>query len=134
NPDDSKLTCDVCGLQCGNEYLLGEHRKQHSKKCDMCNETFTTIFDLNLHVGEHFDYPYNCKDCGKCFPTRKSLAEHNKLHRIVENIEDDDEMKPQTSRSLAVIAAHHNFSGSKCKKLALFKDNRDIQRSLTSRE
>lgn len=34
-------------------------------------------------MGTHTGYTYDCKDCGKCFPTRKTLAEHNKSHRIV---------------------------------------------------
>ncbi|CAD5213191.1 unnamed protein product [Bursaphelenchus okinawaensis] len=110
NLEESKNACDICGLQCNNKYLLSEHKQMHSKKCDMCNEVFTTLFDLNLHIGEHLDYPYNCKDCGKCFPTRKSLAEHNKIHRIVENLEEAEEIKPHSSKSLNLSISHGGCS------------------------
>ena len=42
-----------------------------------------TAFDLNLHMGTHTGFTYDCKDCGKCFPCRKTLAEHNRSHRMV---------------------------------------------------
>jgi hypothetical protein len=34
-------------------------------------------------MGTHTGYTYDCKDCGKCFPCRKSLAEHNRSHRML---------------------------------------------------
>uniref|UniRef100_A0A914HSW7 C2H2-type domain-containing protein n=1 Tax=Globodera rostochiensis TaxID=31243 RepID=A0A914HSW7_GLORO len=42
-----------------------------------------TAFDLNLHMGTHTGFTYDCKDCGKCFPCRKTLAEHNRSHRMI---------------------------------------------------
>lgn len=56
-------------------------------------QQFDTTFDLNMHMGSHFGHPYNCKDCGKAFESRKGLAEHNKTHRnFIENAAESGEV------------------------------------------
>ncbi|KAI6194316.1 hypothetical protein M3Y96_01112100 [Aphelenchoides besseyi] len=79
----SSTSCEQCGMQFCNTYLLTEHKQLHTKTCEICAAKFTTLFDFNLHIGEHLDYVYSCKDCGRCFPTRKTLAEHNQIHRTI---------------------------------------------------
>ncbi|CAK5087469.1 unnamed protein product [Meloidogyne enterolobii] len=67
-----------------NIFRLNEHIRLHSAhSCDTCQKTFMTAFDLNLHMGTHTGFTYDCKDCGKCFPCRKTLAEHNRSHRLL---------------------------------------------------
>lgn len=95
-------------------HLLEEHRRLHAKLCYLCGEAspcsilgvimdfqqLDTTFDLNMHMGSHFGYPYNCKDCGKAFESRKGLAEHNKTHRnFIENAAESGEVLSKTSSS-----------------------------------
>ncbi|KAI6184055.1 Histone-lysine N-methyltransferase PRDM9 [Aphelenchoides bicaudatus] len=75
--------CEQCQIRCNNLYLLKEHRRFHAKICNICGEQFDTVFDLNVHVGIHCGNPYACKDCGQSFISRKALAEHNRIHRLI---------------------------------------------------
>ncbi|KAH7702280.1 zinc finger protein 79-like protein [Aphelenchoides avenae] len=86
----SSVQCGFCEMTFSNSYLLTEHQKLHSKACGSCGKAFMTEFDFNLHVGTHTGFTYDCKDCGRCFPCRKTLAEHNKSHRIVPASADDN--------------------------------------------
>uniref|UniRef100_A0A915ND51 C2H2-type domain-containing protein n=1 Tax=Meloidogyne floridensis TaxID=298350 RepID=A0A915ND51_9BILA len=76
--------CPLCEMEFNNIFRLNEHIRLHSAhSCDTCQKTFMTAFDLNLHMGTHTGFTYDCKDCGKCFPCRKTLAEHNRSHRLI---------------------------------------------------
>ncbi|KAL7073337.1 hypothetical protein ACQ4LE_007442 [Meloidogyne hapla] len=76
--------CPLCEMEFSNVFRLNEHIRLHSAhSCDICQKKFMTAFDLNLHMGTHTGFTYDCKDCGKCFPCRKTLAEHNRSHRII---------------------------------------------------
>nr|CAD2165172.1 unnamed protein product [Meloidogyne enterolobii] len=76
--------CPLCEMEFSNIFRLNEHIRLHSAhSCDTCQKTFMTAFDLNLHMGTHTGFTYDCKDCGKCFPCRKTLAEHNRSHRLI---------------------------------------------------
>ncbi|KAI1732550.1 zinc finger protein 13 [Ditylenchus destructor] len=80
-PQPKVLKCHFCEMRFSNPYQLLEHENMHAHKCSLCNKAFLTNFDLNLHMGTHTGFTYDCKDCGQCFSCRKSLAEHNKSHR-----------------------------------------------------
>lgn len=86
----SPLKCEYCDLRFSNEYLLKEHKKIHCRICSICSKTLMTAFDLNLHMGIHSGFSYDCKDCGRCFPDRKALALHNKMHRSDLSMPDSD--------------------------------------------
>ncbi|KAL3096072.1 hypothetical protein niasHS_005831 [Heterodera schachtii] len=78
------LKCSLCEMKFVNAFRLAEHMRLHSAHtCNQCQKTFMTAFDLNLHMGTHTGFTYDCKDCGKCFPCRKTLAEHNRSHRMI---------------------------------------------------
>ncbi|KAE9551090.1 hypothetical protein FO519_005705 [Halicephalobus sp. NKZ332] len=85
--------CEYCDLRFSNEYLLKEHKNVHCRICSICSKTLMTAFDLNLHMGLHSGFNYDCKDCGRCFPDRKTLAIHNKMHRSDLSANDSDEEK-----------------------------------------
>ncbi|KAI1726054.1 zinc finger protein 13 [Ditylenchus destructor] len=88
------LKCHFCEMRFSNPYQLLEHENMHAHKCSLCNKAFLTNFDLNLHMGTHTGFTYDCKDCGQCFPCRKSLAEHNKSHRNLSS-----SVSPRTTES-----------------------------------
>ncbi|KAI3415620.1 hypothetical protein GPALN_005218 [Globodera pallida] len=78
------LKCMLCEMKFVSAFRLSEHMRLHSAHmCSQCQKTFMTAFDLNLHMGTHTGFTYDCKDCGKCFPCRKTLAEHNRSHRMI---------------------------------------------------
>ncbi|CEF59391.1 Zinc finger, C2H2 domain and Zinc finger C2H2-type/integrase DNA-binding domain and Zinc finger,C2H2-like domain-containing protein [Strongyloides ratti] len=64
-----------------NLFTLNNFLTNSTKKCTKCNQHFYSSFDHNLHMGQHKKYSYDCKDCGKCFETRKKLSLHNKNHK-----------------------------------------------------
>uniref|UniRef100_A0AC35TXI6 C2H2-type domain-containing protein n=1 Tax=Rhabditophanes sp. KR3021 TaxID=114890 RepID=A0AC35TXI6_9BILA len=68
--------------------------------CTKCNQLFLSVFDLNLHIGIHNGYSYDCKDCGRCFKSRKCLSIHNKSHRYRKAImtSDKNDCKEQIAR------------------------------------
>lgn len=87
----SPMKCEYCDLRFSNEYLLKEHKTVHCRICSICSKTLMTAFDLNLHMGLHSGFNYDCKDCGRCFPDRKTLAIHNKMHRSDLSANDSEE-------------------------------------------
>uniref|UniRef100_A0A915DLQ1 C2H2-type domain-containing protein n=1 Tax=Ditylenchus dipsaci TaxID=166011 RepID=A0A915DLQ1_9BILA len=112
------IKCRFCDMRFGNTYRLAEHEKLHAQNCCRCKKIFMTVFDLNLHMGTHTGYTYDCKDCGKCFPCRKTLAEHNRSHRILLSTSSDDNslstpQVPTTSagiKSFSVATSLSNYS------------------------
>uniref|UniRef100_A0A914CIF8 C2H2-type domain-containing protein n=1 Tax=Acrobeloides nanus TaxID=290746 RepID=A0A914CIF8_9BILA len=107
--------CHYCDMQFSNVFLLTEHQKLHAQTCNLCNQIFMTVFDLNLHMGTHTGFSYDCKDCGRCFPSRKTLAEHNRTHRMVSS-DSPAESRPESKEAVSsVTTTTSNLSPKKIK-------------------
>ncbi|KAF7632865.1 hypothetical protein Mgra_00007724 [Meloidogyne graminicola] len=117
--------CPLCEMEFSNVFRLNEHVRLHNAhSCDICQKTFMTAFDLNLHKGTHTGFTYDCKDCGKCFPCRKTLAEHNRSHRIIlsNNCKTSDKNNQnqlidiENSQNLQNVGIQQNFQNGRKKR------------------
>uniref|UniRef100_A0A7E4VY92 C2H2-type domain-containing protein n=1 Tax=Panagrellus redivivus TaxID=6233 RepID=A0A7E4VY92_PANRE len=122
---DNPLKCEYCDLRFSNEYLLTEHKKIHSRICGLCGKTLMTTFDLNLHMGTHSGYSYDCKDCGRCFPDRKTLAAHNKMHRSDLSAQDSDDDHFGSKPNLSLTMKENVRKKSPESKTPSDRDNED---------
>ncbi|CDQ92360.1 unnamed protein product [Oncorhynchus mykiss] len=58
------------------------HRAKRSHHCPHCEENFSILSKLKLHVKIHTgENLYSCTDCGKNFTTSKALTVHQRVHR-----------------------------------------------------
>ncbi|XP_069363788.1 zinc finger protein 141-like isoform X19 [Maniola hyperantus] len=82
NKHSTNHTCEICNMSFFNSLNLRSHRNvQHrfSKKCTMCEETFTDQYVKLKHmrtVHEKTGYKRNCVHCDKTFKYSYMLQEH----------------------------------------------------------
>ena len=56
-------------------------RQKNSYKCEMCEESFTAIKKLEMHVKSSCNYkPFKCDKCDKEYSTWDSLKNHQQVH------------------------------------------------------
>ncbi|GLV44395.1 uncharacterized protein CBL_10199 [Carabus blaptoides fortunei] len=78
-----KYECSDCGKQFKFESSYKVHIIKHKqkRKCDVCDQEFQLMRQLNDHMKIHKDYrPHQCKECGKSFTVSASLAKHMRTH------------------------------------------------------
>ena len=90
------FVCDTCGYSCTTENILNLHKAyshKHSQTeihCNHCDETFTSMYKLNLHVRNDHVVNYepastsvDCCECGKQFQCKSELEQHrNSTHPV----------------------------------------------------
>ncbi|XP_064816464.1 zinc finger protein 557-like isoform X2 [Oncorhynchus masou masou] len=58
-----------------------DHRAKRSHHCPHCEENFSVISTLKIHLKIHLgENLYSCTDCGKSFSTSKVLTVHQRVH------------------------------------------------------
>lgn len=75
--------CDVCQKTFTSEYNLRNHMILHSQTyaCTQCDKSFATNYLLKLHLRKHTgERPYQCKVCLKTFARSASLRLHKLTH------------------------------------------------------
>lgn len=79
-----RLMCRVCWVGFTsreelNNHLSENHSEDRFYECDLCKRVFTTFRDCETHVMLH-KHPVQlaCEKCGRKFPSRNSLARHQK--------------------------------------------------------
>lgn len=104
-----KVTCELCGKQYTNTYVLASHqkivheRKNDSHQCEICKNKFATKYKLTRHiqgkvfsnqsnvkhnlmivvniVGVHSNIrDFHCAHCGRSFKTRDVALKHQRTH------------------------------------------------------
>ncbi|XP_076006444.1 transcription factor IIIA isoform X2 [Genypterus blacodes] len=102
------VSCDLCSKEFKDSWFLEQHRRVHSPvravlKCprDGCDRSFTTVFNLQSHVGSFHEElrPFACSHpgCGRTFAMKQSLQRHSVAH----DPERRKQGKPRPKRSLA---------------------------------
>ena len=83
-----KHLCKICNKLFGSpadlkRHIDGVHLKIRPHKCTKCNQSFTLLNTLVLHMRTHTkERPFICKfkDCKKSFSTSSYLACHYRRH------------------------------------------------------
>ncbi|KAB0803175.1 hypothetical protein PPYR_00145 [Photinus pyralis] len=81
-----QLKCDICGLTFRLPFSYNVHMFLHkvrmstfnsmSLNCAFCFDMFTNKDDLEEHLLDHIEKPYQCHECHKFFPTKAKVKQH----------------------------------------------------------
>jgi len=78
--------CNLCNVTFSDEEMLARHMKsKHTAKtniCKDCGKAYSTKGSLAQHVHHYHRHPnaYSCKVCGKTFNRKDFLVKHEKTH------------------------------------------------------
>ncbi|KAL3842669.1 hypothetical protein ACJMK2_020659 [Sinanodonta woodiana] len=80
------ISCDVCGKLFGIEaalrrHVLRFHTDDKPFKCNFCNKSYVTSYDLRIHNRSHTgERPYKCRICRRGFITNRQRTIHERTH------------------------------------------------------
>ncbi|KAL7044370.1 hypothetical protein ACKWTF_001895 [Chironomus riparius] len=82
---NGQVICEVCGkLIDRNKYERHRkygHKENKDNKCDLCNKTFTSAYNLQYHLAHHVNARlFICNECPKAYNTASDLAQHQRTH------------------------------------------------------
>ena len=81
-PKCRKIKCKMCDETFSSVKDLNLHHKQDHGivKCTKCDKYFSTQSSLDKHSYSHGELKYNCELCGKCCPFQSRLDQHMMVH------------------------------------------------------
>ena len=81
-PKRRKIKCKMCDETFSSVRDLNlHHRQDHGVvKCPKCDKYFSTQSSLDKHSYSYGELKYNCELCGKCFPFQSRLDQHMMVH------------------------------------------------------
>ena len=81
-PKRRKIKCKMCDETFSSVQDLNlHHRQDHGVvKCPKCDKYFSTQSSLDKHSYSHGELKYNCELCGKCFQFQSRLDQHIMVH------------------------------------------------------
>ncbi|XP_041635809.1 zinc finger protein 813-like [Cheilinus undulatus] len=75
--DDPRRLCGVCGEQSESAAELKRHLQTHQRthRCDICEQSFSSVAGLNEHLRQH-----RCKKCNRTFNRWSEFQSHSLVH------------------------------------------------------
>ncbi|XP_048000853.1 zinc finger protein 888-like isoform X2 [Leguminivora glycinivorella] len=127
-------SCDRCGKQFKEKYLLGRHIKIHMTirddyPCTICDKTLLSPSALQRHLLIHNEEKkYTCEECKLQFTQKGNLARHRRIHTGERPFVCDDCDKQFANRSnldrhVRIHKGDKPYRCEKCRKRFSQKNN-----------
>ncbi|CAL8303189.1 unnamed protein product [Arctogadus glacialis] len=84
-PAAPRLGCPACSQTFPTQTELFRHQQTHPAtdrafKCSICDQVFTDLTQLRIHLREHKKRSFQCSQCPKAFITLSNLQVHARRH------------------------------------------------------
>ena len=92
NGQRAMFVCETCGKEYTRRAQMIEHSRIHTKdlqfSCEICNKNFHVERLLTIHMRIH-NKTFECKECGKCFDSKRNLKRHTNFHEGIKDFHCD---------------------------------------------
>lgn len=104
-------TCEACSFTTTNKVSLRTHnRRVHQRdlryRCEQCNKSFMSNYDLEDHKASHLGTKFICEHCGNTYSQKSYLIAHK---RAIHGIQKTARKQHQCDLCNKSFASEHNL-------------------------